>query len=348
MRMKQISASTMQEALIIARRELGDDAVLLETKKMSKDKGVVVVFAVDEPDEHLFDDDIAGEMDEIVPFRSEIQRPVTAKVELEHPAITLIAEALSYHGVPVVLSQKLMASVYKTHLKPDALIEVAQVVLAEALQEHFVFDPIATGAALPPRRALMLVGPHGAGKTSTIAKLATELTMHRHPVVLISTDTERLNGADSLHKIAEIIKSDFYVAETRAQLKILVTQYLGKAWVLIDSAGANIYEFAQMKALGELASLQDIEPILTCPAGMDADEAQEMATVFDFLAVERMIVTRLDAARRLKGVFAALVAGGYGLGNQTASSNPTDACGPLSAVALSRLMLRHVRERLTH
>ena len=32
----------------------------------------------------------------------------------------------------------------------------------------------------------------------------------------------------------------------------------------------NIYEFQQLKALGELAGLQGIEPILTCPAGMDA------------------------------------------------------------------------------
>ncbi|MBX9726556.1 MAG: hypothetical protein K2X09_04750, partial [Rickettsiales bacterium] len=105
------------------------------------------------------------------------------------------------------------------------------------------------------------------------------------------------------------------------------------------------YEFAPMKALGEFASLQQVEPILTCPAGMDADEAQEMASVFDFLAIERMIVTRLDAVRRLKSVFTAVATGGYAFSNLTNSATPTDSCQPLTPIALARLMLRHERER---
>ncbi len=346
MKMKQISAATIQEALATARRELGDDAVLLETKKSPKGKGVVVTFAIDAPDERLFDDDLLDDPADILPFRPEIPRAAAAKVELEHPALALIAEAFVYHGVPTALAQRLLTSLHKQHLKPDALIEVAQTALADALTEHVAFQPLAMRSL--PRRALMLVGPHGAGKTSTLAKLATELTLANQPVVLVSTDMERMGGAESLQRLAGILKCDFYTSETRPQLKLLLQQYLGKAWVLVDSAGANIYEFATMKALGELAGLQGVEPILTCAAGMDADEAQEMASVFDFLSIERMIVTRLDACRRLKGVFSALATGGYALSNFTHSAIPTDACSPLTPIALARLMLRHARERMTH
>lgn len=349
MKMKQISAATIQEALATARRELGDDAVLLETKKNVKGKGVVVTFAIEANDEPLFDNDnLFDSPADILPFSPEIPKPAAAKVELEHPAMALIAEAFTYHSLPLALAQRLLTTLYRIPFKPDALIEVAQAALAEALAQNLPFQPIAMAADNVPDRAMMLVGPHGAGKTSTIVKLATELTLHNKPLVLISTDTQGLNAAENLQKISEILKCDFYVAEKRQQLKALLQQYRGKAWMLVDSIGANIYEFAQMKALGELAGLQGVEPILTCPAGLDADEAQEMANVFSFLPIERMIVTRLDATRRLHGVFAALTSGGYALANFSQSPIPSDACTPLSPSTLSRFMLRHVRERMTH
>ena len=348
MKMKRISAATIQEALATARRELGEDAVLLETKKTTSPKGVIVTFAVDAPDEALFDDDAPYDNPaDILPFSPEIARAASARVGINHPVMGLIQEALTYHGVPDALSQRIMLTLNKITLKPDSLIEVAQTALADALSETIAFKAIATASKVPPERALMLVGPHGAGKTSTIAKLATELTLQKQKIVLISTDLERMGGTDSLLKLSSILGCPFHVCESRAELKALLPTYQNNAWVLIDSAGANIYEFAPMKALGELAGLQAVEPILTCPAGMDADEAGEMASVFDFLAIERMIVTRLDAVRRLKSVFAVISTGGYALSNLTNSASPSDSCQTLSPIALARLMLRHTRERLS-
>jgi flagellar biosynthesis protein FlhF len=347
MKMHKISAHTIAEAMAKARKDLGDDAVLLETKKVPK--GELVTFAIDHADETLFDaEELYGDSADVLPVSPQIPKPATAKVEIQHPAIELIEEALTYHGVPEALRGRLMLTLDKIRLKPDSLIEVAHQALADALTENIRFQSIGTAAKTVPERAIMLVGPHGAGKTSTIAKFATELTMHKQKIVLISTDMERMGGTDSLQKLASILKCEFHIAEKRSDLKTLLATYQGKAWILIDSAGANIYEFAPMKSIGEYASLQGVEPILVCPAGMDADEAQEMAGVFDFLNIERMIVTRLDAVRRLKSVFAVLSAGGYALSNLTNSAVPTDSCQPLSPIALSRLMLRHARERLTH
>ena len=345
MKMHKISAATIQEALATARRELGEDAVLLETKKAAQGKGVIVTFAIDKPDEDLFAEDAIAPAD-ILPFAANTNRPTTPKVEINHPAIDAIAEALAYHAVPEPLRERLMITLHKIRLKPDSVIEVAQTALADALTQCVAFQPIATAVKTPPPRAMMLVGPHGAGKTSTIAKLATELTLQKQPVVLISTDLERMSGTDSLHKLSGILGCDFHICESRAELKAVIAAYQQKAWIWIDSTGANIYEFGPMKALGELANLPSVEPILTCPAGMDADEAQEMAGVFDFLTIERMIVTRLDAVRRLKSVFSVMSTGGYALSNFTSSAVPSDACQPLSPIALSRFMLRHARERL--
>lgn len=347
MKMKKIAAATLQEALAIARKDLGDDAVLLESKKGDAGKGVVVTFAIDGPDEQLFEDDVAAPA-EILNFRPEIKRAATPQIESNHPAIAIVAEALNYHKVQEPLRSRILSTVGRVRLKPDSLIEVAQTALGDALTQCLAFKPIATATKTPPPRAIMLVGPHGAGKTSTIAKFATELTLQKQKVVLISTDMERMGGTDALQKLSGIIHCEFHLCESVGELKAVVAAYLQKAWILVDTTGANIYELSAMKTLGELANLPSIEPILTCPAGMDADEAAEMAGVFDFLTIERMIVTRLDAVRHLKSLFAVLTTGGYAFSNFTSSATPTNACQPLSPIALSRLMLRHIRERHAH
>ncbi len=344
MRMKHISAATMQEAMQIAKRELGEDAVLLETRKQGKE-GITVVFAVDEEEELRFDD---LDFSDTEPFTPEIPRATTAAPLVDHPAFDVLEDALATHAVPNELRTRLMQLARRQHIPAGGLLDVAEILLAETLKQLLVFKPMGTAAPIPPAKALMLVGPHGAGKTSAIAKLATELTLHKRRVVLISADNERMGATDTLQSLADLLGCECQIADSRSELKELVKQYLGQAWVLVDSAGANIYEFQQLKALGELATLQGIEPILTYPAGMDREEAQEMAGVFSFLSIERMIVTRLDASRRLGNVFATLTAGGYALANFSQSASPSEACTPASAPALARLMLRQARERVAH
>lgn len=355
MRMKQITAANIQEALTLARRELGEDAVLLDSKKAASGKGVIVTFAVEE-EELVFAAPVATpaarRMPEIPPAAPKrpsapVREPsfIIPSDAPEHPALTLITEAVRYHGIPLLFAERLLARLYQIRLKPDQLYDTAEAALADALAATLVFKPIVTASPTPPARAIMLVGPHGAGKTSTIGKLATELTVQKQPVVLISSDLERLGGTDSLQKLADILQCPFYIGDTRAMLKSLLATHQGKAWVLIDSTGTNIYEFSQLKALGELAGLQGIEPVLTCPAGMDVAEAQEMASVFNFLNIERMMITRMDAVRRLGSVFSALAAGGFSLSNITSSAVLTDPCMPLTATMLAKFMLRHVRER---
>lgn len=350
MKMKQIQASDMQAAMKLARNELGDDAVLLNSKTLPGGKGIIVTFAIDERDPVSFDDDEAGWDDpapvHIQPYTPAVVRPASAAAEIDHPAYALALEVLAHHAMPEPLNGKLRLRL-KTHgYTAGALVDVAEAALADALAHEISFKAVATAASIPPARALMLVGTHGAGKTSAIAKLATELTLHKQRVVIISSDNERMGAADTLAGLSQLLKCQFHIAEDRAALKPLVRECQGQAWALIDSTGVNIYEFAQLKALGELAGLQGVEPILTCPAGMDAAEAQEMAGVLGFLGIERMIATKMDAARRLTSLFTAITTGGFALANLSSSAKPTQSCSPASPAALARLMFRHVRERI--
>src|SRR5262249_46063687 len=125
MKLKQISAGTMQEAMVLARKELGEDAVLLESKKV-QGGNVVVTFAVEAEDVSLFDESLIEDPGAVLPFSPHIPRATAARVEINHPAIGLIAEALSHHAVPIALAEKILFRAHQAQLKPDALIATAE------------------------------------------------------------------------------------------------------------------------------------------------------------------------------------------------------------------------------
>lgn len=360
MRMKQISARDMQEAMKLARTQLGDDAVLLHSEK--SDSGIVVTFAIEEME---LEDALEAAIHEAeasiaavtaapavgpAPWLAKAApaKPILDDVRFasDHPALDMLADVLAFHALPAPIAHALHEQLVHVNVPMTSTLDAAEQLLAGALANILRFAPLQLSRQSP--RAMMLVGPYGAGKTTVIAKLATELTLRKEPVLIISTDTERMGGIAPLQGLSDILKCDVLVAETRTQLRNLVKSQLGKQTILIDSAGVNIYRFNELKALGELASLDDVEPVLTCPAGLDPKEAEEMASVFSFLDIERMIVTRMDAVRHFSSLFHALHHSQYALANAASSARPADAMQPCNADMLAHLMLTHHREKMSH
>lgn len=323
MRMKQITAKNMQEALEIARQKFGDDAVLLQSRKAPGTQGIIVTFGIEAHEEGA---------------------PVGA--EASHPALPMLARVLKFHQIADPILSRLEMAGAAAHVGSATPIDAAETMLAHALEHTFGFAPISESAT-PPTRALMLIGAHGAGKTTAIAKLATMLALMKRPMVLVSTDVDRFGGTDGLASLAQILGVPFHVIATRSALKSLLKDSLPEAHVLIDSAGVNIYEFADLKQLGEFATLQQVEPLLVAAAGMDAAESVEMASVFSFLPITRLLITRADAARHWNGIFAMLTHHQFRFANLSASASPADPCQPLTPDVLAAQMMRYERERLT-
>jgi flagellar biosynthesis protein FlhF len=109
--------------------------------------------------------------------------------------------------------------------------------------------------------------------------------------------------------------------------------------VIVDTPGANPYTTSEMADLALfIASGPDIDPILVMAAGGDAREMGEVAAAFRRLGVKRLIVTRLDAARRLGGIVGAADAG-LTLAQISMSPYVADALVTINPVSLSRLLL---------
>lgn len=317
MRIKTFVAPTVALAMAEVRAVMGADAIIVASHNRGRGRGVEVTAAV----EPGIDDPVAASTGAESPAPQPLTRQETAET---------LARALAWHGVPQRLVERLSLAA--------AALDAADatLALAGALDAGCRFDPLPAR----PSRPLMLVGPNGAGKTVTCAKLAARAALAGTELRLVSTDTVRAGGIEQLSAYADVLDRPVTVAERPAELAATLRDRPDDAIVLIDSPGTNPHnetEFADLKAFVEAGRA---EPILVLPAGMDAIEAAETAAAFSDLGVDRLIVTRLDAVRRLGVLLAAAEGGGLALADVGLSPFVAEGLRPLNPVSLARLLVR--------
>ncbi|MCI5050384.1 MAG: hypothetical protein MRY32_08690 [Rickettsiales bacterium] len=352
----------MRHAMEMAREELGDDAVMLNSNHQP-DGSVVVTFAIDriddeplfeeqrrptnmfapeeyEEDEQFYDEPEAA-AEETHDFYAQEEAPEET-ISYDQPILNSMRETLEHHATPRPIINKMLNYAATLRLDQHQGISGLQHIIAETLQRQYRFEPL--NLKFETLRVI-LVGPHGVGKTNTAAKIAAKLVVDNRDVKVISADTNRAAGNEQLSAFANILGVELKVARSRAALKEIIKNTPSTTSIIVDSAGCNPYDFQDLKALGEFASLQDLEPILVCAAGTDAGEAEEIASVFSFLDIERMLITRADCARRFGGILSAATAGDYSLCHFTSSSKVMGEFYTLDAISLSELFMQYQRDR---
>lgn len=230
-------------------------------------------------------------------------------------------EALRWHGVP-----------------PGLAAALATGPLERALSDRLRFAAldVSTGAA-----PILLGGPPGAGKTLTVARLATRLVLQgRHPMV-ISADGERAGAAEQLAAFTRLLGLTLIVAPDPVTVARALSRRERGAPVLIDTAGIDPFDPLQQAQMAGLAAAADACAVLVLPAGLDAEEATDIAAAFSGMGVRLLAPTRLDVARRLGGVLAAAAAG---LALTEAGTGPGAADG-LSLLTAESLAARLVITR---
>lgn len=175
--------------------------------------------------------------------------------------------------------------------------------LAAALSARLSFAP------LPLDRPILLVGPPGAGKTLTCAKLAARAKMAGHAPIVVTADGARAGAVEQLAAFTRLLRLTLAVAALpEALAKALRAREPGQM-ALVDGFGCDPFDAAQMERLRRLIHAADATPVLVLPAGLDAEESVELARAFQRLGARHLLPTRLDLARRLGGVLSAACTG---------------------------------------
>jgi len=197
---------------------------------------------------------------------------------------------------------------------------------AASLAAALRFGPLPDAAARP----LALIGPPGAGKTLTLAKLATRLVMRGAPPLVVTADAQRAGAVEQVAAFTRVLGVPLVPAGTGAGLaRALAMRARGQA-MLVDTAGCDPFDPEQAEQLLALLRVTDAAPVLVLPAGLDAEEAGETARAFAALGARHLVPTRLDGARRLGGVIAAALAGPLALAEAGTGPGAADGLTPLT------------------
>ena len=163
---------------------------------------------------------------------------------------------------------------------------------------------------LGKKNTFMMLGLYGAGKTTTISKLALYYGKRGHKVAAIGLDVHRPAGSDQLKQLGE--RSNFAVfidKEEKDPIKIWkkYEKELSKYdLILVDTAGRDSLDDAlisEIKAISKIANPTETFLVLQADIGQ---AAQKQARVFkEAVQITGVIITRMDSTAKAGGALTA-------------------------------------------
>lgn len=324
MRLKSFYAKTMTEAMQLVRESLGEDAIIIATREEDGGKTVRVTAALEDdfplpPAKsrsiafELGRDGVVAEDDSWLQYDDEQDQ--------DSSLTEAIIDVLLKHAAPEDVLDQIVNCAEVLH------VDEPSVAFVGALDQLFNFTPLPSASY---KKALMFVGPPGAGKTLAVAKQAAQAVIDGLDIGVISTDTLRAGGIEQLNAFTKLLDIKLKTVRSAADLKTALAELSSKDQILIDTPGINPFAPSDMTMLARLIAAGPIEPIMVLAAAGDATESGEMARIFSALGARRLVATRLDIARRLGGLLAAAQQGGMAFANASTSAGAADGFAPMT------------------
>jgi flagellar biosynthesis protein FlhF len=160
-----------------------------------------------------------------------------------------------------------------------------------------------------------VVGPTGAGKTTTLAKLANHPRVFGGwPVGLLCLDTYRIGAIEQLRTYADLSGLPLEVAYDPDEVPAALARLTDCEVILVDTAGRGPRQSAEVGALlRPLRGAGPLEVHLVLPAGMRPEWARRVLVHHRPLGVTHLIPTKLDEYPEDDVVFALAEASGLGV-----------------------------------
>lgn len=147
-----------------------------------------------------------------------------------------------------------------------------------------------------------IVGPTGAGKTTTIAKLAARWCMQHgsQDLALVSTDGYRIGAREQLATYARILGAPMHAANGAKELARVLERLKSKKLILIDTAGMGPRDVRLIEQLATLKyGASRARVLLALPAQAEGQALDEIVCAFVRIKPAACVLTKVDEAASL-------------------------------------------------
>lgn len=373
---KKYIVNNMNEAMNRIRYELGKDAVIISQRKIRKPgfmgifapKVMEVTAAIDnskgttEKDVQSSIDAIKKVIETKIPAKEkeEKEKESNNSLKLKEPSINddILKEMQEMKDMLLKIKDgsKDVQSNSKSGIelrleKNDLNEEVIKKVIARAnvIEEEISEDEkvkrsiedMISLADIKMNGIVVLAGPTGVGKTTTIAKMAGRLALvEKKRVGLITIDTYRIGAVEQLSTYADIMnipfKSVFSVKEMEAAIESMKECDV----ILIDTTGRsskNVMQIAELNSFIQKVSADNIHLVISCTT-KDKD-INSIVQGYKTLNFNSVIITKLDETTTYGSILNILQCAGKPLSFVTTGQNVPDDFKKFEAKEIADLIL---------
>ncbi|MBN2233019.1 MAG: hypothetical protein JW781_09410 [Deltaproteobacteria bacterium] len=334
MRVRNFTGVDIGRVMQDIKRELGPDAVILETRYLGADEepagGVEVAAAVDYPEENLpsaaavtrrYGEVAASSLAELVDDRfsgaarpvgldggwqreiRDLKRMVGRLLETtgalgdwhDDGVFTAAFQRLAGAGLDDEYSRRLLDEA-AARLPPAGRRSMLQV---QGFLARRIIDalPLLDPASLP--RRIVLVGPTGVGKTTTVAKLAAFFRRRfDERVGILSVDTFRLGAADQIRAYGRRLEMPVAVVDSHAGFVQAAAGMADRERLIVDTTGRSHRDEAGLTALHQVLPGGGGAVLLVLPAAVHGDDLLDILVQYRRFRPAAMLYTKLDETTR--------------------------------------------------
>jgi len=172
--------------------------------------------------------------------------------------------------------------------------------------------PIRRETQLTPgaKKVMMLVGPTGVGKTTSIAKLAARysfLMEKKYKVGLVVLDTYRIGAVEQLMQYARMMKLGIETVVDPPEFSTALESLRYCDYILIDTMGSSPYDKNKIEKIYECLEANNtsyqIDVVLVMPSSIKYEDLKVTYENFSSLGVDTLMFTKLDETRGFGNIF---------------------------------------------
>ncbi len=330
---KRFEAQNMTKALEDVKAVLGEEAVILHTKRRQKKdvegkiRTYVEVMAAVDPDRGLEstggdslpssnrqsqqgnkDININELAEQINGLKRLVENLAVSFSTLgnsngfysdnkEDLALTLLESVLNSLGIPREVKRRIAISYLSTY-KLGQKIDRTTIIRWLYSYGLSLVKTIDEEQYNPPMW-WAFVGPTGVGKTTTLAKLAANLVLKKGKRgLLVSTDTYRLAGIDQLRRYAKLIDIPFEVAQDPIDLVRIFSANKDKDFIFVDTTGRSPWDKRHREELSRFFdAISELRAQVLLCATLKHEDLVRTITLYKDLPTSGWILSKIDETK---------------------------------------------------
>ncbi len=320
MRTEKIVVNSLQEAVEELKRTYGENAIVLSSRIVKKKRWRFLPFlrttllevTVGIPDEEgefqkEFEDKLKvyEEIERLKNTLSEVMKSVRIQEEereVSKPdnedSFSLRAQRvlsrMVYRGVRKDIAKKIVeeACGYDIELGKLDFKEEIHESLVESFEKNILIEGERIFEETP--KVLVLIGPTGVGKTTTIAKLSYLFKRSGKRPGVITLDSYRVGAVEQLRAFINIMELPFKVADSPNEFLKGLEELSDRDVILVDTAGRSQHDKVRLNELRLFLESLETGVYLTLSANLSEFVMYEVIMQFGIFPIRGLIFSKLD------------------------------------------------------